>query len=192
VSVFYKIMKGLCRVTVCLVYPVKMHGAENLPEGAFIMCPNHVSALDPIEIMSHVNRRVYFMAKKELFSRKLVGKMLSALGAFPIDRGNADLAAMRTCFQLLKDGKPLGIFPQGTRAKAGKEVSMHSGAALIAQRSMVPVVPVKIIGPYRKFHKLQIYIGKPLDLSAYRGRYDAETVNNVTALIEDGMNNPHM
>ena len=167
------IVQVAMRIYYGLVYPVRIIGGENIPaEGGFLLCPNHISARDPMVIMMHVRRKVRFMAKKELFDNWLIGGLLRAVGAFPVARGQADLGAIREGVKTLKAGDGLGIFPQGTRSADNEHLQMHNGTALLTQQTGAPVIPVFIDGPYRKFHVTNIYIGKPLNLSEYAGKRD--------------------
>jgi 1-acyl-sn-glycerol-3-phosphate acyltransferase len=124
------------------------------------------------------------MAKKELFKIRLVGGVLREAGAFPVDRGRADLSAIRESMRVLNGGGVLGIFPQGTRSAQNERTQMHGGAALLEQRSKAPVVPVYIDGPYRPFRRMNIYIGRPIDLSDFGTRSDGTTIGAVTGKID--------
>jgi 1-acyl-sn-glycerol-3-phosphate acyltransferase len=167
-----------------ILYPVRLIGEDNIPAGAVILCANHISSRDPILLLLRLRRKITFMAKKELFKLKLVGAVLREAGAFPVDRGHADLSAIRESMRILKEGGVLGIFPQGTRSAENERTEMHGGAALIEQRSMAPVVPVYIDGPYRKFRRTNIYIGRPIDLSGFGTRSDGVTIGQVTGEID--------
>ena len=95
------------------------------------------------------------MAKKELFQIKLLGPLISALGAFPVDRGTADIGAIKTSLKAVKEGKKLLIFPEGgTKHKAGDEAKV--GAAMIAARTGAPIVPI-YISENKKFRS-RVYV----------------------------------
>jgi len=176
------------RIYCGILHPVRVTGKENLPkEGGFMLCANHISFLDPVVTVLYVKRHIRFMGKKELFKYKVVAGVLDAVGAFPIDRGNADLAAVREAIKTLKDGKCLGIFPQGTRSAGNERTQMHGGAALIVQRTGSPVIPMYIDGPYKYFKKTDIRIGKPIDLSEFGKKADSETIARITERIDGGI-----
>lgn len=181
------IVKFLVRTYYAVVYPVRLIGEPNIPQGAVIMCANHISSRDPILLLLWLKRKITFMAKKELFKTKLIGAVLREAGAFPVDRGHADLAAIRESMRVLKGGNVLGIFPQGTRSVSNEHTQMHGGAALIAQRSKAPVVPVYIDGPYRLFRRTTIYIGRPIDLTDFGSRSDGATIGAITGKIDDAI-----
>lgn len=186
--ILLEIVIVIFRVYCGIVHPVRVSGRENLPaEGGFMLCPNHISFLDPVITVLYVKRHIRFMGKKELFKNKIVAGVLNAVGAFPVDRGHADLAAVREAIKTLKEGKCLGIFPQGTRSAGNERTEMHGGAALIVQRTGSPVIPMYIDGPYKYFRKTDVRIGKPIDLSEFGKKADAETIAKITAAIDSGI-----
>ena len=183
---FYNVVWLLCRGAFGLVYPCRVTGRENIPqEGGFLLCLNHCSALDPLYISAQIPRKrnMHFLAKKELFSNKLLAAVIRGIGGIPIDRGNADLGAVRSSLQLLKEGNGLGIFPQGTRSKDNTPTPMLSGASMIALRAGVPVIPAYIDGPYRPFRRMELRIGAPLELSDFGRRCDKDTLEAATERI---------
>ena len=157
---------------------------ENLPaEGAAILCGNHKSLLDPLAAGVAVGRPVRFMAKIELFRVPVVRGIIRALGAFPVNRGNADMTAVRTSLSVLKEGGVLGIFPQGGREVSGYR-GMETGVALIALKSGAPVVPMRFLEKFRLFRRNTLIIGRPVDLSAFSIRAGSEALNKATERIE--------
>lgn len=187
---FYRLVHTVFKPIFGFCYLNQATGLENLPEdGAFVMCANHLSALDPICIAARLPGKIdlAFLAKKELFENKFLKLLIDALGAIPVDRGGADIAAIRASMQALKDGKCLLIFPQGTRSKDNTPTPMLSGASMIALRGGVPVIPAYIDGPYRLFRRMDIRFGAPLDLSDFGRRCDADTLTAVTGRIEAGV-----
>lgn len=160
------------------LYRLRVVGRENEPEnGGFLVCSNHISAVDPILITAAMSHQICFMGKKELFKIPLLSSLLRALGAFPVDRSGADVSAVKNSIRLLKEGRCVGMFPQGTRqpGKNPRETAVRNGAAMIAYRADVTVVPVFI---HRKdhtprlFRKTTIVIGKPIPFSEFH--YDPE------------------
>lgn len=182
------VVKAVLGFLLCVVNPVKFVNEENIPaEGAFILCANHISFRDPIYMVLKLKRQINFMAKVELFKIRIVAAVLREVGAFPVDRGKADMSAMRTAFRILKEGGGLGIFPQGTRSADNEQTKMHGGTALIAQRSGATVIPAYVDGPYKWFRKTEIRFGKPVDLSEFGRKTDAETISRVTDRIEEAI-----
>lgn len=163
---FYWFVANLCRIFFSVFFRVDYKGLENVPkEGPLIVCCNHISLLDMFLFAHRIPRKVHFMAKKELFSIPLVNIAVKALGAFPVNRGHGDLNAAKTTLQLLKEGKAVGIFPEGTRRNKIKgRVKPKSGAVLFALESDATILPVGIFGDYRIFSKIKVVYGKPYKL----------------------------
>jgi len=145
----------------------KVQGAENMPtEGPVILVINHLSMWDPVVASCSVNRQVSFMAKEELFSIPILGRIFFKLGAFPVKRGQGDMNAIRQSLAILKGGGVLGLFPEGTRTKTGKIQKGMPGMVLLMEKSQASVVPVKVSGTLSMFTKgwgkISVVIGKPL------------------------------
>jgi len=145
-------------------------GREHIPrEGAVIIAANHRSFLDPFVIGTLVGRPVYFVAKAELFKRRLPAWWLSSLGAFPVDRGNGDRDAMETARRILERGDVVVIFPEGTRTRPGGLGRPKRGVGRLALETGAPIVPVALIGTEAvrrgwriRPHKVRIRCGQPL------------------------------
>ena len=164
----FKILVPIVRFFVKLVFRVRIVGEENIPkDGGCIICANHSSNWDPVFLVVLLTRRIYFMAKAELFKVPLLGALLKSIGMIPVKRSGADISAIRTSISNLNDGKALGIFPSGKRVKKGEDASAKSGVVFIAVKAAVPAVPVYIDTTYRLFSKVTIHIGKPEDFSVY-------------------------
>lgn len=160
---FYKIAKSLIKGFVHIFFRLKVHNAENFPkDDAAIIVANHKSNWDPFVCASVVPRQLFFMAKKEIFDVPVLSGIAKAFGAFPVNREIADIGAIKTAMSLLKQGKCVAIFPEGTRVKGGKEHNVKSGAVMIASKAKVPVIPMAIKGKYGLFRKIDIYIGSPV------------------------------
>ena len=100
------------------------------------------------------------MAKEEMFKFKPLGWFVSKLGAFPVKRGQNDLAAIKTSLKILKNGDVLGIFPQGRRSNTLEEDTAKAGAVLIASKAKVDIIPAAIDTKYRLFKPVKIIFGK--------------------------------
>ncbi|GHT42504.1 1-acyl-sn-glycerol-3-phosphate acyltransferase [Endomicrobiia bacterium] len=157
--------KQMFRIMFCLFYRWHIEGVENIPqsEGA-IISPNHISFFDPPLTGSSMKRPLYFMAKKELFDVPVFGWAIGQTNAFPVKRGLRDIAAVRHAFSLLKKGRLLLMFPEGTRSKDGKIGKAMSGAGMVACNAQVPLIPVKIenTNAMLKFKQIKINYGKPI------------------------------
>lgn len=144
-------------------FPVAIHGKENIPEGAAMVCANHSSLLDPLLVALAFGKQqhLHFMAKKELFGIPVIGKIIANAEAFPVDRSSNDLGAIRTAMRYLKTACKVMLFPEGTRVSEDDAVAAKSGAIRLASRAKVPIVPVYVPRKKRMFRKTPIVIGKP-------------------------------
>ncbi len=143
------------------LFRLKIIGKNNLPESGFIIASNHNSLIDPPLIGSSIKKPVYFMAKKELFQIPIFGEIISSTHAFPVNRETPELSSLKKAINLLKSGKVLLIFPEGTRKSTSR---IHRGVAFLAHKSNVPVVPSKIYNNQDifKLRQLKYVIGKPV------------------------------
>lgn len=166
-----KIIEKVIRALVSLFFRVERVGEGNLPEdGACVACINHISMFDPIVVSSVVNRPIRYIGKEELFKIPVVGWYLKSINVIPIKRGAADIGAVKASLKALKNGEVLGIFPTGTREKKNPNAKVKPGAALIAFKANVPIIPIHIDSKYRIFSKVRITVGSPIDFSEYEGR----------------------
>ena len=146
----YAVGKVVCKPVFKLLYRYKTIIEEPLPlVGGMIIASNHISNSDPVLLgLSQKKRRLFFMAKIELFKNKFFGALIRALGAFPVERGAGDGKAIKTGEDLIRDGEIMTIFIEGGRSKTGELMRPRSGCALVAQQMQVPVVPacITIVG----------------------------------------------
>ena len=160
-----------------LLHPVTVQGLEHLPSHWALLIANHASNWDPILLATALPRyyRLRVMGKEELFRNPIVAWAIRVGGAFPVNRGGADIQAVKTAMQSIKDGQNLLIFPEGTviRNGIGKADGLpahaHSGAAVIGVRSGATFVPVFMDGEKKLFHRTRIIIGRPYT-PVYTGR----------------------
>lgn len=187
---FYKIAKIVLRILYKILFRMTVEGAQNVPkEGGAILCANHSSNFDPVTMGIYSRRDVYYMAKKELFENKFLRWLMIQLHAFPVDRTTADMKAFKIAVKLLKEGKVIGMFAQGTRVKAGEEKAAKAGVALFAMKGNAPVIPVAISGSCKPFSKMKIVYGKALYLEEYRQkRLNTEALNEITEKIMEQIN----
>lgn len=162
----YELAKGMFRFQFKLM-GWKIQGVENMPaEGPVILAINHLSIWDPLVAASSLPRKVSFMAKEELFSIPVLGKIFSKLGAFPVKRGQGDMNAIRQSLTILKEGHVLGLFPEGTRSKTGEIQKGLPGMVLLMEKSKASVVPIKMFGTRNLLTKgwgnIVVVIGKPM------------------------------
>ena len=150
------------------LHRIKVKGRENIPHtGGGILCANHIAILDIFSIGASVPRPINFLAKRELFKVPVLSCLIRSAGAIPLERKKTDLGAIRRSVELAANGNLVAIFPQGHRQPGMNpaDTEYKSGAALVAYRSGVPVIPIciKMKGQkYKIFRRTEIIIGKPL------------------------------
>lgn len=167
----YSLMKFLFSVFFTVFFRADIRGRENIPkDGPVILAANHMSNFDPPFLACFLERPVCYMAKLELFEHPVFGLAIRACHAFPVKRGAADRGAIKAAIQVLKSGKVLGLFPEGTRSRTGRMGKAEAGIGLIAAMTGAPVVPACIIGTDRigRFPKLRLLIGKPIHFEGNR------------------------
>ena len=147
---FYAVLHFLLAWLVRIIFNMRVKGKKNEPkraEGPYLVCCNHQSVLDPVFICAAMRRQQpHFMAKAELFKVPVLSWLVRHLGAYPVSRGKNDVGAVKHTVALLKGGRSVGMFPQGTRCPYvdPRTTEVKSGAGLIAYRSGCDVLPVYI------------------------------------------------
>lgn len=172
-----------------LVLRCRVVGKGNVPRNsACIIVANHVNLLDSPLLGISLGRKVHFMAKAQLFASPFYGFMAKQFGAFPVTKGKLDRRAGKKAVELLEQGQALIILPEGTRSKDGKLGEAYPGAALLAVKRGVPIVPVGISGTgnltgkrwFLKRHRITINIGEPFTLTTKAGRLNKEETKRLT------------
>ena len=193
---FYQLIRFLV-VSICRTYcRMTVSGQENIPEiGPFILAPVHRSYIDTPIASGCTRRRMRFMGKDSMWKRQPLNWMLSALGAFPVTRGSADREAIVRAIQVLKSGEPLVLFPEGERKSGPIVQPLMDGAAYVACKAGVSIIPVgiggseRVMGKGAKFiypRKLAVIIGVPIPVpEAIDGRMPRSAVKEVTAQLHE-------
>ena len=151
-----------------ILFRLKVVGKKNIPKkGSVILACNHFSNFDVILLQLNVGRRLFYLAKKELMSNKFVGWFLKKLGAFPVDRKEADLAATKFVLKTLNNGNALCLFPEGTRNKSnsGDLQALKSGVVLFSSKTNSPIVPMMFLKKVSIWHKNILVIGEPINFN---------------------------
>lgn len=164
-SGFYQFARVLVGIFTAIFYPCSLHNAamlENL-DAPYILISNHQSMMDPVLIASKLKRyEIRFVGKRELTRFKPLAWVVKNLHMIAISRHESDLSAIRAASAVLKQGEVLGIFPEGGRKQGVPLQHIESGAAILALRNKVPLLPVLIAGRPRPFHKVKMIVGPPI------------------------------
>ncbi len=181
---------------------MRIDGREHLPAtGAYVVAPVHRSYVDTPITACITTRRIRFMGKQELWKYRSIGWLIATLGAFPVNRGHADREALTKCVEILEAGEPLTLFPEGERKDGPRIHPLFEGAAYVAARARVPIIPVGIGGSARVMprhakmihpRKVHVVIGEPIwvidpddPVAAASRRTPREPVRAATAQLHD-------
>ena len=163
-SILYGIMRVLAFLAIHLFTPVRYHGKEKLRDlDGTVLISNHVHALDPMILAWPVRKQCVFLGKKELGSGRFTRWFLNSMNCILVDRHNTDMQAMRSCMKALRMGRPLVMFPEGTRKHEGQMEHIENGASLIVLRGNVPLIPVYLDRPLKLFRRVNAWVGDPID-----------------------------
>ncbi|MEL6382404.1 MAG: lysophospholipid acyltransferase family protein [Cyanobacteria bacterium J06626_18] len=177
-----------------LYFRGRIEGAQNVPQkGPLLVVANHASDFDPPIVSSCVRRPVSYMAKEELFRVPVLGPAIRLYGAYPVKRGSADRSAIREALKQLDQGWAVGVFLQGTRTPDGRITDPKLGAALIAAKAQVPMLPVSLRDTHKVMPKgaklphrvpVTVRIGKPIEPPASTTKDDLwQTTQDCTNAI---------
>ena len=188
---FYRFLRVILRPIQMLVWPTKVIGAENVKKvkGALFTC-NHYSKMDSmIPYFVLFKKEAHALAKYELFTNPVAGWFLHKMGAIPVRRGEADIEAVKQVLRVLKDGKQLLIFPEGTRNKEGTQqmAEFKTGTARFAIKAKVPVVPMIYYQSPKAFRKNWLYVGEPFSLEEFYGARTIDENHAATEVIKEKM-----
>lgn len=175
----YHIVRFIVRMYLHIRFKVKVEGLENIPDSGCILAMNHRSNYDALLVGVHTPRKMFIMAKEELFEKKFFAWLIGEMGAFPIKRGRADLKSLKHTLNLVKKGDIFAIFIEGTRSKTEEMQDPKKGIGFIVAKSSGPVVPVLIYGTTGAwFSTAGIRFGKPLIFEGLEYDEIAEKVAN--------------
>ncbi|MDD5440276.1 MAG: lysophospholipid acyltransferase family protein [Candidatus Omnitrophica bacterium] len=170
----YYLLKALSGILLKWYLGFHIDGRERVPSrGALIVCANHSSYLDPLVLAQTVRRPLYFMARDRLFRAPVIGWIVKHANSFPVRR-HGDMSALKKALRLLREGRPLVLFPEGTRSKNRQLKRAKPGVGFLISKAAVPVLPVYIGGTFDamprgfktlKRHPVIVRIGKPVLLS---------------------------
>lgn len=184
-----RVVAWLCR----RLYDVEVEGAANIPRtGGCLLAANHESSIDPLLVALTTERPIRFLARAELWQPGL-RRLLDALGAIPVRRGQGDRRAIRRARELLQSGELVAIFPQGTVLRF-RDRSFRRGAARLALMTGAPLVPVRLFGTAAAFSilppriglpKLRVVVGEPLTVEP--GEPTPDEASRLTDALESAI-----
>ncbi|MCX7721027.1 MAG: 1-acyl-sn-glycerol-3-phosphate acyltransferase [Dictyoglomus thermophilum] len=192
---FYKILIIIVRFLLKILWGYKVEGKENISSRSFILVANHVSILDPIVIGAAFDKRLFYLAKKELFKSKIFNPFLRWLGAIDIDRKDFKYETWKKINKLIKENEIIVIFPEGTRNDHPEMglLELKDGAASLALTHGLPILPVGIKGTEKIWRRkkffpqikgqIRIRIGKIIEIPKVR-RPSKEDIKEVNEKIK--------
>lgn len=182
---------ALVFIPLLILFPAKVYGKKNIKKKGTIYACNHRSMADPFLLYTKIKTKLIFMGKKELVRTKFKRWFLvKVCGMIPVDRGNADIEAVKQTLKVLKAGKCLAIFPEGTRKNISEDESfaLKNGTCMFAIKSKTPITPVYIADKQRKFRKNKIVFGKAFELSEfYDKKITKENLDLAGKILSDKM-----
>lgn len=177
---FYRLARTLVLSLCSVAFRVDVVGRERVPtRGAYIVAPTHRSGFDVPFAAYVTKRRIRFLAKEELFANRFFDWLFTSLGGIRVERGAADRGALRALEGALRDGEPVALFPEGTRGSGPELGPLFDGAAYLAVKLDVPIVPVGIGGSEEilpkgarvpSFHRVSVVVGNPIMPPSLDGR----------------------
>lgn len=201
-SRFYRVCYAIFAGIIKLIFRIRVINPENEPdEGGYLVCSNHISAADAVMLCyAFKKNQAMLMAKKELFKIPVLAQLIKLLGAFPVDRSGGDVSAIKKAIAMIKEGKCVGMFPQGHRypGKDPRTTPLKKGAGLIVSRAECGVVPIYILRKNNKprlFRKTYIIIGEKISNEELMTEGDYEAITRkifdvICTLGENALKNP--
>lgn len=191
---FYRVSRFICWVFF-KVLGLRSINPQNVPDtGRFIIASNHQSYFDPVIVGSFIKRPLQFMARDTLFRNRYFSRLIRSYNAFPVKRGETDVTAIKQSLRLLKEGKALLLFPEGTRTPNGTVQAMQAGAIALARRSKAPIIPVAVDGIFEawprdakfpRWARMYVQYGLPIPPETFADMTDQQSADYLTRAIRD-------
>jgi 1-acyl-sn-glycerol-3-phosphate acyltransferase len=189
----YRVLRAVVGPVIRLAWRLEVVGAERVPSGPVIVVANHDSLSDPFFLGAAVERPLHFLAKHELWSYPLVGRVIDALGGIPVERQSGDLTAVAALARVLEHGEAVVIFPQGT-VLGDVDRPWQRGAARLALTTGAPLLPVAILGAadalrpgtrLPRLSRVRVLVGEPIVVAPAPPRIPAG--RELTARVRDAV-----
>lgn len=189
----YRIVRAVVGPLLRVGWRLELEGGDRLPPGPVIVVANHDSLADPFFLGAALDRPLRFLAKRELWSNRVAGRLLDALGGIPVERRRGDVAAVATLARALEDGAAVAIFPQGTVLGADDR-PWQRGAARLALTTGAPLVPVAIVGAEKalrpgtrlpRLARVRVVVGEPIAVE--RATPTIPATRELTARLRDAI-----
>jgi 1-acyl-sn-glycerol-3-phosphate acyltransferase len=191
----YLIFRPLTRFLCKVIGRMEIIGEENFPkEGGVILASNHQSYIDPIVLGSAAKRSLFYLARDTLFNTRIKNFIMTGVHSIPMKRDTGDIKALKKAIEMLKNGKVITIFPEGTRSKDGSIQKGKEGVALLGVKSKCKILPAKLYGTDRilpkgkkfiKPAKLIVKYGMPIDCSIYNGEGNKKLYSEIAEKVID-------
>ena len=186
----YAFIYWMARIFFKTCFRLKIYGLEHLRPGAGIVASNHTSHYDPPVLSISCPEEVHFLAKESLFNIPLLGRLIRVLNSHPVSRSATDASTFRNLIQLLREGKKVILFPEGTRSVDGELRPLERGLSFIVAKGRCPIFPAYIDGTFsawsstRKFPKLfgkiSVVFGTPIEWREFEGLDKREAERQLT------------
>jgi len=190
---WYRFWQRASQVVFSAFFNIRVLGREHISAtGPVLLLSNHQSYLDPVLCGLGLSRELDYVARDSLFRNRFFGRYIRSLNAFPIQRGQADIAAIKTVLKRLKQGRAIVLFPEATRTRDGRIRPIKSGFELIARRGKAPVIPVVVDGAFEAWPRQRVWpcpariyvmFGQPITPDEMRQMGRAELVETLNSRL---------
>ncbi len=191
--IWYEIVSVFLTLSCRIFFRLRLFGRENIPKkGAFIIASNHQSYLDPVLCGAPLRRPMHYLARESLFSNWFFRALISSVNALPLKQGEGDLTTFRRVIELLKEGKGICLFPEGTRTKDGRIEPFKPGLGLLCRRGDAAIIPTVIDGAFEcwprhrkmfSFGSIQVQFGQPITVRQAEEMGDKKLAEHLTKTI---------
>jgi len=196
--IWYKAVCVILHILCKIFFRLRLFGRENIPKkDAFIVASNHQSYLDPVFCGVLLRRPMHYLARESLFSNWFFGALISSVNALPLKQGEGDLTTVRRVIELLKEGKGVCLFPEGTRTEDGRIEPFKPGLGLLCRRGNAPIIPTVIDGAFEcwprhkkifSFGSIQVQFGQAITAWQAEEMGDKKLAEHLTKTLRQMQN----